>query len=212
GRSPARCRIAGSTLVAIAGTCSTTKTAAGRSPGSLAQIARSASTPPAEAPTTTMSCPVVCWSGGTSLQLPGFDIDDSSVSESSVVVAGLGDSIAEGSPGLRGWDVWVGEGGLQIRKCGIYGQRTGEIAARLEDCARGADVLIVQGGINDIAQGREIETAATNLRAMVRRGKRLGLRALLFDVLPWNNGWPDARPKIRGPHGLVPGVAPGAEG
>jgi lysophospholipase L1-like esterase len=31
----------------------------------------------------------------------------------------------------------------------------------------------------------------------VRRGKELGLRVVLADVLPWNNGWPDAEPKIR---------------
>jgi len=86
---------------------------------------------------------------------------------------------------------------LEIRNCGIYGQRTDEIAARLEECAQGADVLIVQGGINDIAQGRDVETAAANLRAMVRRGKELGLRVALADVLPWNNGWPDAEPEIR---------------
>jgi lysophospholipase L1-like esterase len=55
----------------------------------------------------------------------------------------------------------------------------------------------VQGGINDIAQGRSVETAAENLRAMVRRGRELGLRVVLADVLPWNNGWPDAEAKIR---------------
>jgi lysophospholipase L1-like esterase len=57
-------------------------------------------------------------------------------------------------------------------------------------------VLVVQGGINDIAQGRTVEQAAANLRAMVQRGKELGLRVLLVDVLPWNNGWPDAEEKI----------------
>jgi lysophospholipase L1-like esterase len=95
--------------------------------------------------------------------------------------------------------VWAAraEPRLEIRNCGIYGQRTDEIAVRLDDCARGADVLIVQGGINDIAQGRDVETAAANLRAMVRRGKELGLRVALADVLPWNNGWPDAEPQIR---------------
>jgi lysophospholipase L1-like esterase len=55
----------------------------------------------------------------------------------------------------------------------------------------------VQGGINDIAQGRSVEEAAENLGAMVRRGKELGLRVALADVLPWNNGWPAAEPKIR---------------
>jgi lysophospholipase L1-like esterase len=110
---------------------------------------------------------------------------------------------------LPGWDVWAAQADprLEIRNCGIHGQRTDEIAARLDDCARGADVLVVQGGINDIAQGRGVEGAAENLRAMVRRGKELGLRVLLVDVLPWNNGWPDAEPKIRRLNALLAGVA-----
>jgi lysophospholipase L1-like esterase len=126
-----------------------------------------------------------------------------------VVVAALGDSITEGSPGLPGWDVWAAEADphLELRNCGIYGQRTDEIAARLDECARGAEVLIVQGGINDIAQGRDVESAARNLRAMVRRGKELGLRVALVDVLPWNNGWPDAEPKIRQLNALIAEIA-----
>jgi len=126
-----------------------------------------------------------------------------------VIVAALGDSITEGSPGLRGWDVWAAQADsrLELRNCGIYGQRTDEIAARLEECARGADVLIVQGGINDIAQGRDVENAAANLHAMVGRGKELGLRVALVDVLPWNNGWPDAEPEIRRLNALIREIA-----
>ena len=41
---------------------------------------------------------------------------------------------------------------LEFRNCGVFGERTDEIAARLDQCADGADALIVQGGINDIAQ------------------------------------------------------------
>jgi lysophospholipase L1-like esterase len=89
----------------------------------------------------------------------------------------------------------------------MYGQRTDEIRARLEDCAGGADVVVVQGGINDIAQGRSVEAAAENLRAMVRRGKSLGLQVLLADVLPWNNGWPDGEPKIRRLNELIQEIA-----
>jgi lysophospholipase L1-like esterase len=124
------------------------------------------------------------------------------------LVAALGDSITEGSPGYdsrRGGDetsqfeYWAAriEPGLAFRNCGINGQRTDEIMARLEECASGADVLVVQGGINDIAQKQRVEIAAGNLRAMVRRGKELGLRVAVVDVLPWNNGWPDAEPQIR---------------
>jgi lysophospholipase L1-like esterase len=94
-----------------------------------------------------------------------------------------------------------------FRNCGIYGQRTDEIAARLDACADGADALVVQGGINDIAQGRSLDEAAANLRAMVRRGKELGLRVALADVLPWNNGWPDAEPRIRELNALIAEIA-----
>jgi lysophospholipase L1-like esterase len=68
-------------------------------------------------------------------------------------------------------------------------------------------VLVVQGGINDIAQDRAVETAAENLRSMVRRGKELGLRVALADVLPWNNGWPGAEPKIRRLNELIREIA-----
>src|SRR3954447_24775740 len=125
------------------------------------------------------------------------------------VGAALGDSITEGSPGLTGWDQWAArtDPELEIRNCGIYGQRTDEIAARLDDCARGADVLIVQGGINDIVQARDVTEAAANLRRMVQRGKELGLRVALANVLPWNNGWPDAEPEIRRLNELVADIA-----
>ncbi len=90
------------------------------------------------------------------------------------------------------WEYWAARADprLEFRNCGVYGERTDEIMLRLAECARHADVLVVQGGINDIAQDRTIDAAAANLRAMVRRGKELGLTVALADVLPWNNGWP----------------------
>jgi lysophospholipase L1-like esterase len=135
-----------------------------------------------------------------------------------LLVAALGDSITEGSPGYdsrRGgdetsqWEYWAARADprLEFRNCGIHGQRTDEIMARLDECAPGADALVVQGGINDIAQGRSVQNAAENLRAIVRRGKELGLRVALVDVLPWNNGWPDAEPKIRRLNELIAEIA-----
>ena len=132
-----------------------------------------------------------------------------------IVVAALGDSITAGSPG---WDPdprvreqipdpnpesqyehWaeLADPRLDFRNCGVYGERSDEIARRLEGCAAGAHLLIVQGGINDVAQGRPVEAAAADLRAMVRRGRELGLTVLLADVLPWNNGFPRAAEPIR---------------
>jgi lysophospholipase L1-like esterase len=138
------------------------------------------------------------------------------------LVATLGDSITAGSPGYdpnpaqravlgfgsdekSQWQYWAQRAHpqLRFRNCGVYGERTDQIARRLVACAQGAHVLVVQGGINDIAQGRPVAEAAANLRRMVERGKRLGLRVEVAELLPWNNGYPEADPKIRRLNGLI---------
>jgi len=141
--------------------------------------------------------------------------EDTPVGKRRMLVAALGDSITAGSPlwdpdpALRAslgsridarsqYEFWAKRRlrGVRFRNCGVFGERTDQIAARLEDCARSAEVLIVQGGINDIAQMRRVKTAARNLRGMVQRGKELGLRVAIAEVLPWNNGYPRAAPRI----------------
>ena len=128
-----------------------------------------------------------------------------------VVVAALGDSITAGNPaydpdpagGRRSGSATTSAAststgpsaptrGSSFRNCGVFGERTDEIAQRLDACAEGAEALIVQGGINDIAQGRPVAAAAADLRSMAERGWTLGLDVYLVDVLPWNNGHPAA--------------------
>jgi lysophospholipase L1-like esterase len=139
-------------------------------------------------------------------------------------VAALGDSITAGNPGFdpdpdaRGrygfgdnprsqYEYWAGLGDkrLAFRNCGVFGETTAEIARRLEGCARGAQVVVIQGGINDIAHSLSgevvdrfaaVDRAAENLRGMVRRAQDLGLEVELTNVLPWNNGHPYATPYI----------------
>jgi lysophospholipase L1-like esterase len=123
-----------------------------------------------------------------------------------VIVACLGDSITAGSPlwdpdptvrdGIHTpdersqWQWWAARRhrGIEFRNHGVYGERTDEIALRLDGAVQGAASLVVQGGINDVVQGRPVEEAARNLAAMVEHGRRLGLRVALTDVLPWSNG------------------------
>ncbi len=135
------------------------------------------------------------------------------------LVAALGDSITAGSPlwdpdpasraqlsaptGMEPdprsqWEYWYERAHphTRIRNCGVFGERTDEIAARLEQCAEGAARLVVQGGINDIAQGRSVAGAARQLEAMVRTGQASGREVALVEVLPWNNGYPSAAPQI----------------
>jgi lysophospholipase L1-like esterase len=131
------------------------------------------------------------------------------------VVACLGDSITEGSPHWDSrsrsgdpesqWEHWAGlqHPELELRNFGIWGERTDQIAARFDEAVEGAAVLIAQGGINDIAQGRPIAEAARDLRAIVDRGLGLGLRVAVCDVLPWNNGWPAQEAPIRELNALI---------
>jgi lysophospholipase L1-like esterase len=131
------------------------------------------------------------------------------------VVACLGDSITEGSPYWDSrrqtgdpegqWEHWAGllHPQLAFLNYGIWGERTDEIAGRFDDAVVGAQILIVQGGINDIAQGCPVTQAADNLRELVERGHALGLTVYACDVLPWNNGWPAKEAAIRELNALI---------
>jgi lysophospholipase L1-like esterase len=139
------------------------------------------------------------------------------------VVAALGDSITAGSPlwdpspAVRRqigplvneqsqYEYWAQRllgNYVRFRNCGVSGERTDQIAQRLDQCAAGARYLIIQGGLNDIAQGRRVAAAAADLRKMVDRGKQLGLRVGLAEVLAWNNGGSAAAVSIRELNALI---------
>jgi lysophospholipase L1-like esterase len=91
------------------------------------------------------------------------------------------------------WQWWASraDARLEFRTTAVYGERTDEIACRLDLVLPGANVLLVQGGINDVVQGRPVEEAAANLETMLARGRAAGAAVAVADVLPWNNG--DAR-------------------
>jgi hypothetical protein len=111
---------------------------------------------------------------------------------SQTLVAALGDGVTAGSPGwdpnhglrrLLGfgdnpgsqWEYWAANKNprLRFRNCGVFGQRTDEIALMLKWCVRGAAILVVGGGIDDIRAGRPIAMAARNIDSIVRRAKNL---------------------------------------
>jgi lysophospholipase L1-like esterase len=133
-----------------------------------------------------------------------------------LAIAALGDSITAGSPywdpdpAVREtigsalderhcWPYWAERAnpGTRIENHGVYGERTDEIAARLDGAIAGADVLVVQGGINDVVQGRATGSIVPNLQAMLQRGRAAGLRVAIANVLPWNNGFPGKDEPIR---------------
>ncbi|MBV8480750.1 MAG: SGNH/GDSL hydrolase family protein, partial [Actinobacteria bacterium] len=118
-----------------------------------------------------------------------------------MIVAVVGDSISAGSPlwdpdpvvrsriaapdERSQWQWWAAqlEPKLEFRTRAVYGKRTDEIAAFLDDVT--GDVLVVQGGINDVAQRRSVAQAAHDLATMVDAAT---VPVLLADVLPWPAG------------------------
>jgi lysophospholipase L1-like esterase len=125
---------------------------------------------------------------------------------SRIVVAVAGDSISAGSPlwdpdpvvrariakpdERSSWQWWAAraDSRLEFRTTAVYGERTDEIARRLDLVLSGAHVLIVQGGINDVVQRQPVARAAENLQAMLDRRRAAGLAVAVTDVLAWNNG------------------------
>ena len=143
------------------------------------------------------------------------------------LVATLGDSITAGAPRwspnpklrkyLRGratresqWQYGADralDGRFRFRNCGVEGDRTDEIELRLEACAADAQILVVQGGTNDIAQGHTPVSAAANIRQMVRRARDAGLVVLVTTVPPINARHPRWAPEVRRLNDLIRALA-----
>jgi lysophospholipase L1-like esterase len=130
------------------------------------------------------------------------------------VVAAIGDSITAGNPGYdphpeirrqlglgddprSQWEYWAHREHpeLEFRNCGGRGERTDEIRRRLADCTSGADAVVIQGGINDLATGVQPQTVLANLRSMVRLANEEELHVAVADLLPYGPA-PQADPAI----------------
>jgi lysophospholipase L1-like esterase len=143
------------------------------------------------------------------------------------LIAVAGDSISAGSPlwdpdpTVRAripapdersqWQWWASQADprLEFRTTAVYGERTDQIARRLELVLADADALVVQGGINDVVQRRPVEEAARNIESMLGRGRAAGLALAVTDVLPWNNGDVRAAADIVRLNGLIRELAAG---
>lgn len=163
--------------------------------------------------------------GGSGDQAPDTTQSTTAGTDGKLVVAALGDSITAGSPlwdpdpAVRDqigpdldqrsqFEYWASKANpaITFRNCGVFGERTDQIVLRLQDCAKGADALIIQGGINDIAQGLPATAAAHEIAAMIREGKGMGIPVVLVTVLPWNNGHPSADAPIKSLNSMIEGI------
>ena len=146
-----------------------------------------------------------------------------------MIIACLGDSITAGSPlwdpdpevrkkidrpdERSQWEWWAMRmhGELDLRNFGVHGERTDQIAARFAQAIDGVEAIVIQGGINDVVQGRPVEQAAANLAGMLHRARHAGLRVAIADVLPWNNGDSRAAADIDKLNELIRSIAEGQD-
>jgi lysophospholipase L1-like esterase len=144
-----------------------------------------------------------------------------------VIIACLGDSITAGSPlwdpdpAVRKkieepdersqWVWWAMRANpdLDLRNHGVFGERTDQIAKRYDAAVDGAEALVVQGGINDVVQGRPVEQAAATIAGILHRARNAGLRVAVADVLPWNNADSRASTDITKLNTLIRAIADG---
>lgn len=155
----------------------------------------------------------ICLAVGACLAGCGGGSDD----DTPRLVATLGDSITAGAlrwapdPEFRAsvirgrptpasqWQHWAEQelsGEYRFRNCGVWGDRTEQLETRLEQCATDADVLVIQGGTNDITQDRPPAEAATNIREMIRRAQDSGLDVLVTTLPPINARFPEWRAEV----------------
>ncbi len=120
-------------------------------------------------------------------------------------IVGLGDSTTAGTPGFaspleappdgRGdvesqyayWMMKLHPEWLVLNR-GINGQRSDEIRERLQrDVLREMpDYAIILAGVNDLYQGRTLDSIEENLVAMHKRSIGSGIRTVAATVLPYN--------------------------
>jgi lysophospholipase L1-like esterase len=110
------------------------------------------------------------------------------------VQASIGERLDERSS----WPYWasLANPGFEFRNHGVDREQTAQIAARLDEATRDAQALVIQGGVNDLVLGDGLSTAVPNLAAMIARGKELGLRVAVVELVP-NNNFPELEQPIR---------------
>jgi lysophospholipase L1-like esterase len=91
----------------------------------------------------------------------------------------------------------------------VRGERTDEIVRRFEDCVIGAEAVVIQGGINDLATGLPPQAVLANLRGMIRAAKEENLDLALADLLPYGPA-PQADPLINQVNRRIEAIGRGA--
>ena len=81
---------------------------------------------------------------------------------------------------------------------GVNGQRSDEIAARLEEdvIASKPAVVVIIAGVNDVYQGRSAQHVKTQLSDMYRRARAAGIRVVAGTIIPYDTATPEQNARM----------------
>jgi len=121
-------------------------------------------------------------------------------------IVALGDSTTAGTPAFRSpieapptgagdehsqYAYWLMEkhADWRVLNRGVNGERTDEIAARFDRDVLSAHprIVIILGGVNDVYQGRPVESVTRQLRAMYDRAIAAGIAVIAASIIPYNS-------------------------
>jgi len=130
-----------------------------------------------------------------------------------VTVVALGDSTTAGTPGFLSpieapptgsGDVesqyahWLMRSRPEWRVLnrGVNGERSDQIAARFARDTRGADVVVIIAGVNDIYQGRTAESVEIHLDAMYQAARAADIRVVAGTIIPYDTASDDQNARM----------------
>lgn len=142
------------------------------------------------------------------------------------LIVALGDSTTAGTPGFKSpieapndgkgdptsqYAYWLVEQhpDWRVLNRGVNGERTDEIAARFDRdvLSRQPKVVVVIGGVNDIYQGRPVESVTANLRAVYDRAIEAGIQVVAGTILPYNTATPEQNARMHAVNAWIAGQA-----
>ena len=92
----------------------------------------------------------------------------------------------------------LGHPDWQVLNRGVNGERSDQIAARFDRdvLANRARVVVIIAGVNDVYQGRGVESVTAQLTAMYDRARFAGIPVVAGSIVPYNTATPDQNARM----------------
>lgn len=132
-----------------------------------------------------------------------------------VLIVALGDSTTAGTPHFKSpieappngtgnaqapFPYWLTQAHPEwtVLNRGVNGERSDQIAARFDRdvLAHHPQVVIIIAGVNDVYQGRSVESVTMQLHAMYARAKAAHIPVVAGSIVPYNTATPEQNARM----------------